>query len=85
MNTTIDWTEIEKGTEVRVEGVRGVFAFCYVRNNEVTVYGGDRNPNGIRMFRTFTPERVRVYRPRSETRKMQPSVLPTPTTRGRRR
>lgn len=83
--TGVDWSSVEKGTEVRVTGVRGVFAFCYFRNDEVTVYGGDRNPNGIRMFRTFVPDRCRIYRPRVDSRSMQPSVLPTPTTRRRSR
>lgn len=83
--TTTDWTTITKGTEVRVTGVRGVFVFHAYRNNEVTVYGGDRNPNGVRMFRTFFADRCRVYHPRKTERAFQPGPSIPPPQRTRRR
>ena len=81
-----DWHEIEPGTEVRVDGIRGAFVFRSVAPcGSITVWGGSKNPNGNRMFRSFDPERVHVYRPRKEHMKMLPgpSVTP-PKRRGRR-
>lgn len=85
-STEIDWNTVEKGTEVRISGVRGSFIFQYFRNGEVTVYGGDRNPNGHRMFRTFVPERCRIFTPRNPLRAYQPgpSVPPLHRRRGGR-
>jgi hypothetical protein len=70
MNKHTNWTDIEPGTEVRVSGVTGVFIFKSERNGEVTVWGGSKDPGGIRMFRTFLADRVRVYRPRVDSRRM---------------
>ena len=84
--TNTDWTTIERGTEVRVERVTGSFIFHSVNpNGDVTVFGGSKDPGGIRMFRTFTADRVRVYRPRVDYRKFQPSPAVPPTTRKGRR
>lgn len=82
----VDWGTIDKGTEVRITGVRGVFIFHAYRNGEVTVYGGDRNPNGHRMFRTFVPDRCRIFTPRNPLRAYQPgpSVPPPQRRRGGR-
>jgi len=38
----INWQEVEKGTDFRIVGERGVFSFQYFRNGEVTLYGGTR-------------------------------------------
>jgi hypothetical protein len=80
------WSEIEKGTEVKIDGVSGAFVFISVADNgEVTVFGGSRDPGGIRMFRTFRPERVHLYRPRVAHRRFQPSPAVTPQNRRGRR
>ena len=78
ISTDINWQQIDKGTEVKVSDVAGAFIFMYERNGEITVYGGSRNPNGHRMFRTFTAERVRPIHRRSNMTKFQagPSVGP---------
>ena len=80
-----DWMTVPPGTEVRVSGDTGVYVLQYVRNGEVTVWGGSKDPNGVRRFRTFVPERCRIYRPRKAATRMQhgPSV-PPPSRRGRR-
>jgi hypothetical protein len=83
--TEIDWHEVAKGTEIIVEGVKGRFAFQYIRNNEITVFGGSPNPNGIRMLRTFDASRCRVARRRKNTTMMQPSPACPPPKRRRRR
>lgn len=85
MTPMTDWTTIEKGTEVKVSGDNGRYIFQYHRNGEVTVFGGSANPNGVRMFRTFDADRVRVIHRRSELRKFQPSLtIPPRQRRGRR-
>ena len=82
----IEWAEIEKGAEVKVDGVPGAFVFISVATNgDVTVFGGSKDPAGVRMFRTFRPERVRLYRPRVEHRRFQPSPAIMPTNRKGRR
>lgn len=84
MNT--NWTEIERGAEVKIDGVPGAFVYISTADNgDVTVFGGSKDPNGIRMFRTFRPERVRLYRPRVEHRRFQPSPAIAPTNRRGRR
>lgn len=82
---TIDWNNVEAGTEVKVDGESGQYVFHSYRNGDVTVWGGSRNPNGIRMFRAFTADRCRIIRRRSETTKFQasPAIPPRPRT-GRR-
>lgn len=70
-----NWDDIEKGTEIRIDGVSGVFRFVSSRierdgQRVVTVWGGDRKPTGIRMMRSFYADRCRVYRPRVDHRKM---------------
>jgi hypothetical protein len=83
-NTT--WTEIEKGAEVKVDGVPGAFVFISIASNgDITVFGGSKDPAGVRMFRTFRSERVRLYRPRVEHRRFQPSPAIPPTNRKGRR
>lgn len=83
---TTEWAEIEKGTEVKITGEPGAFVFIsQATNGDVTVFGGSKDPNGIRMFRTFRPERVRVYKPRVDHRRFQPSpAISAPARRGRR-
>lgn len=83
--TDTDWHLVSKDTEVRVEGVKGRFAFQYVRGDEVTVFGGSPNPNGVRMLRTFHADRCRVIHRRKNSMKMQASPAFPPPKRRRRR
>lgn len=56
------------GTEVRIHGVPGrVFRFLRLvetsRGSWVDVFGGTRDPNGERAFRSFSPDRIaQTYR-----------------------
>lgn len=57
---------MERGDPVLVRGERGSFRFIeHVKRPSgaewVTVYGGSSDPNGVRCFRSFTPERVRPH------------------------
>lgn len=55
----IDWTNVERDTEVKVSGTRNqVWFFRVADDNSVTVYGGSKNPLGRRGIRTFPKERV---------------------------
>jgi len=56
----INWQEIEKGTDFRIAGERGVFSFQYFRNGEVTLYGGTRAGSiwTNAGFRTVDPSKV---------------------------
>lgn len=65
-----DWSAVEPKTEVVVAGVRGVYWFRSYRAecDSVTVWGGDRNPNGHRSFQSFAASRCRTIVRRSEYR-----------------
>ena len=83
---TQNWDEVEKGTEIRIDGVSGVFRFVSSRIEKdgqqvVTVWGGDRKPTGVRMMRSFYASRCRVYRPRVDHRKMVDNARVFPTQR----
>lgn len=78
----IEWAEIEKGQEVRIDGESGAFVFLDLSpTGDVWVYGGSKDPNGIRACRAFRPERVRIYRPRAEHRRFIPGPAIGPTAR----
>jgi hypothetical protein len=84
MNT--NWVEIDKGAEVKIDREPGAFVFIsQADNGDITVFGGSKDPGGIRMFRTFRSDRVRLYRPRVEHRRYQPSPAIMPTNRKGRR
>lgn len=62
MNGT-DWTQVEPKTEIVIAGVRGgIYWFRSYRPecDSVTVWGGDKNPNGHRSFQSFPAHRCRV-------------------------
>jgi len=60
---TIDWTTIERDTEISVSGVRGRFLFQGVNaDGSVSVYGGTAT---IQMMRSFRAERCRPIRRRT--------------------
>jgi hypothetical protein len=85
-SNSTNWEAIEKGSEVRIVGVPGAFQFMSTNierdgQRVVTVWGGDRKPTGIRMFRTFYADRVRPYSPRVDHKKMVASALIAPTNR----
>lgn len=85
MTTTIDWSAVEKGTEISVDGTKGVWAFQKIQNGEITVWGGSRDPNGVRSFRTFTADRCRIVTRRKASTRMQRSpLIPPPARKGRR-
>jgi len=57
--TLPDGTVLTKGDLVKVTGVAGVFRFQYVRNGEVTVYGGTgTGQTAYQSFRTFRPGQI---------------------------
>lgn len=59
--TLPDGRRLSVGQEVTIRGVRGRFTFRYVRNGELTFFGGQ---TGRRQWRTFTAEQVAViHRP----------------------
>jgi hypothetical protein len=60
--------EIEKGHPLKVVGERGPFKFIKINEEDdsVTVWGGDKDPNGYNSMRTFTSDRIKVQpNPRS--------------------
>jgi hypothetical protein len=62
-------SEVEKGHPVKVAGVRGTWKFMF-RNSEkgeVTLYGGDPNPNAHRSYRTFAEDKIIVLAIPAET------------------
>lgn len=80
--TTNDWTEIEKGQEVRISGESGAYVFhSLAPNGDIWVFGGTKNPTGTRSFRAFAAGRVRIYRPRSDSRRFIPGPAIGPTAR----
>jgi len=64
------WTDVVPKTEIVVTGERGVWFFRSYRAecDSVTVWGGDRNPNGHRAFRSFSADRCRTIVRRSQHR-----------------
>ena len=54
--------ELEAGTEVAVDGLRGYWTFHGLDSHDPAVawlYGGSRNPNGRRAWRAIAAHRVR--------------------------
>ena len=64
------WVDVEPKTEVIVAGVRGLYFFRSYRAecDSVTVWGGDKNPNGHRAFRSFPASKCRTITRRTQHR-----------------
>lgn len=57
--TTTEW---KKGDRVAVKGTQGVYIVQRDEPNadgSISLYGGDKNPNGVRGFRDIMPERLK--------------------------
>ena len=64
----MEWNDLTRGDDVVVSGLRGQFNFMgyctNLRSGEswVAVFGGSKDPLGVRGFRYLDPERVRKRR-----------------------
>lgn len=60
MTTTM--TEWKEGDRVAIKGSSGVYIVQRDEPNadgSISLYGGDKNPNGVRGFRDIMPERLK--------------------------
>jgi hypothetical protein len=66
----VEWASVEPKTEIIVSGVRGIYWFRSYRSecDSVTVWGGDKNPNGHRSFQSFPSTRCRPIVRRAQHR-----------------
>lgn len=56
--TPMEWSEVERGTEIKVLRQRGVYVYEKLNTDgSVCVFGG---PNGKAMFRSFHPDNCRI-------------------------
>lgn len=60
--TTTETTTWKKGDRVSIKGTQGVYVVQRDEPNSdgsISLYGGDKNPNGVRGFRDIMPERLK--------------------------